>query len=57
MRLGEENCHAESMAGSKGSSARRQIVSDSATITLGEGGLYWVIDSIFEFQGYGLKIV
>lgn len=65
MKLAEGNCHADlpaealaqarSVAGSKGSSARTQVVSEPATIIL--SGLYWVIDFIFEFQGYGLKVV
>jgi len=55
MKLAEGNCYAESVAGSKGSSARTQIVSKPATTTL--SGLYWVIDFIFEFQGYSLKVV
>ncbi|MEW6685402.1 MAG: hypothetical protein AB1393_04260 [Candidatus Edwardsbacteria bacterium] len=55
MELAEGNCHAESVAGSKGSSARTQVVSAPATITL--SGLDWMIDFIFEFQGYGLKVV
>ncbi len=32
MELAEGNCHAESVAGSKGSSARTQIVSEPATL-------------------------
>jgi len=32
MELAEENCHAESVAGYKGSSARTQIVSEPVTV-------------------------
>jgi len=32
MKLSEENCHAESVAGYNGSSARTQIVSKPATV-------------------------
>jgi len=55
MRLAEGNCHAKGVAGSKRSSARTQDMSKLASITL--LGLYWMIDFIFEFQGYGLKVV
>jgi hypothetical protein len=32
MKLAEENCHAESVTGSKGSSARTQVVSEPVTV-------------------------
>ena len=65
MELAEGNCRADlsaealakvgSMARYKGSSARTQIVSEPATITL--FCMDWVINFIFEFQRYGLKVV
>ena len=55
MKLAEENRYAKSVSGSKRRSARTQVVSKPTTITL--SGLYWMIDFIFEFQEYGLKVV
>ena len=53
MELAEENCHAESVAGLKGSSASPTKLGKPATIPC----LYWAINLIFEFPRLGLKVV